>query len=101
MTLSTDAHVGQGEVAQRGAGRQLRQELQGVAEELQRAQVRQAPQVQHRRRQAVVLKRHLPQLAAVPQLHCAVRSFVCYKWNFIGTCADGLQGMQVVHAAQV
>lgn len=64
------AHIGKGEMAKGGAGRELRQEVEGVAEELQGAQIRQSAQVDHWGGQPVALQRHLPQLAAVPNLNC-------------------------------
>ena len=54
--VTGEPHIGQGEVAEGAAGRQLGQELQGVAEELQGAQVRQRAQVNHRGGQPVGLQ---------------------------------------------
>ena len=69
--MARGSHIGQGEVAQGGAGRQLRQELQGVAEELQGAQVAQRAQVDDGRGQPVGLQGQFPQLGAAPDLACA------------------------------
>ena len=69
--VTGQSHIGQGEVAEGAAGRQLRQELQGVAKELQGAQVRQRAQVDDGRRQPVGLQGQLTQLRAAPDLACA------------------------------
>ena len=58
-------------MAEGAAGRQLRQKLQGVAEELQGAQVRQRAQIDDGRRQPIGLQRELSQLGAAPDFACA------------------------------
>lgn len=58
-------------MAQGGAGGELGEEVEGVGEELEGTQPRERAQVYDRCRQPVALQRHLPQLAAVPDLHCA------------------------------
>ena len=68
--VTGQSHIGQGEVAEGAAGRQLWQELQGVAKELQGAQVRQRAQVDDGRRQPIGLQRELSQLGAAPDLAC-------------------------------
>ena len=76
--MGEDAHVGQREVAQRGAGRQLRQELQRVAEELQRAQVRRA----QRRSSTGVARRLFSNATSRSSLQCrsSTAPILADKW---------------------
>ncbi len=69
-------YIGQGEVAEGAAGGELRQEVEGVAKELQGAQLRQAAQVNHRGGQPVGLQRQLPQLGAALYLPCAAHAWL-------------------------
>lgn len=63
-------------MAQGAAGGELGQEIEGVAEELQGAQVAQRAQVNDRGRQPVALQGQLPQLAAVPDLACSIGRYI-------------------------
>ena len=62
-------------MAEGAAGRELGQEVEGVSEELQGAQLRQAAQVNHRGGQPVGLQRQLPQLRAALDLPCAAQAY--------------------------
>jgi len=66
---------------ERAAGRKLRQKVQGIAKELQGAQMRQAGQINDWGGQPVSLQRQLSQLGAALDFPCTESSQIDASWQ--------------------
>ncbi len=68
-------------MSERAAGRKLRQKVEGIAKELQGAQMRQAAQINDRSGQPVSLQRQLSQLGAALDFPCMESSPIDASWQ--------------------